>query len=70
LPRESRTWQFLTSAERQANLVVIGTRGEHFFYDLFIGSTVEKVLQRMTLPLLIVTTVAPLGLMEHGPRLL
>jgi nucleotide-binding universal stress UspA family protein len=42
------------ATERQADLMVIGAHGEHFFYDLFIGSTVEKVLQNMMRPLLVV----------------
>jgi nucleotide-binding universal stress UspA family protein len=42
------------AAECQADLVVMGAHGERFFYDLFIGATAEKVVQRMTQPLLIV----------------
>jgi len=42
------------AAERNADLVVIGAHGEHLFYDLFIGATAEKMVQRMTRPLLIV----------------
>jgi nucleotide-binding universal stress UspA family protein len=42
------------AAECQADLVVMGAHGEHFFYDLFIGATAEKAVQRMTQPFLIV----------------
>ena len=42
------------AAERHADLVVIGAHGERFFYDLFIGSTAERIAQRMTQPFLIV----------------
>jgi Universal stress protein family len=42
------------AAKRQAELVVVGAHGEHFLYDMFIGSTAEKVLQCITQPLLIV----------------
>jgi nucleotide-binding universal stress UspA family protein len=42
------------AAERNADLIVIGAHGEHLFYDLFIGATAEKMVQRMTQPLLIV----------------
>ena len=52
------------AAERNADLVVVGAHGEHFFYDLFIGATAEKVLQRMTQPLLIVKQ-RPLGPYRH-----
>jgi nucleotide-binding universal stress UspA family protein len=48
------------AAERHADLVVVGAHGERFFYDLFIGTTAEKVLQRITQPLLIVKQ-RPLG---------
>jgi nucleotide-binding universal stress UspA family protein len=51
------------AAEHQADLVVVGAHGEHFLYDMFIGSTAEKVLQCMTQPLLIVKQrpMAPYG---------
>jgi nucleotide-binding universal stress UspA family protein len=52
------------AAERQADLVVIGAHGEHFFYDLFLGSTVEKVLQSMAQPLLIAKQ-RPMGPYRH-----
>jgi nucleotide-binding universal stress UspA family protein len=51
------------AAEHQADLVVVGSHGEHFLYDMFLGSTAEKVLQCMTQPLLIVKQrpMAPYG---------
>ena len=52
------------AAERHADLVVVGAHGESFFYDLFIGATAEKVLQRITQPLLIVKQ-RPLGPYRH-----
>lgn len=40
--------------ESGADLVVIGAHGEHFLRDVFLGTTVSKVLDHGRLPLLIV----------------
>jgi len=62
--------------QRSADLVVLGAMGEHPAREFFLGSTAERVIREVDLPVLVVRSrpremyrhvVAPMDMSVHGP---